>query len=125
FGTYYQNTQAQVDTESYAAFLNATYQINDAFKVAGGLRWTREEVAIDLEGVTGGPRGGTTYLNTAAGWWLRSAVAGPLNVNAVQNESRTWDAWTYDISPSISSAPTPCCLPAMHAGSAPAATTPA
>jgi iron complex outermembrane receptor protein len=99
FGTFYQNTQADVDTESYAAFLNATYQVTDAFKLNGGLRWTRETIGIDLNGVDGGPRGSTNYVNTEQ-WWRRNAVTGPLRLNAFQREENTWKAWTFDVTPS-------------------------
>lgn len=99
FGTYYQNTVADVDTASYAAFVNATYRFTDAFKVAAGLRWTTETIGIDLQGVDAGARGTAQFNNTDA-WWLRSSVASAFRVNAVQNEENTWDAWTYDISPS-------------------------
>lgn len=99
FGTFYQNTLADVDTESYAAFANATYELTDRVKVNAGLRWTSETIGIDLNGVDGGPRGGTTYVDTQR-WWERTAVAGPLRLNAFQLEENTWDAWTYDVSPS-------------------------
>jgi iron complex outermembrane receptor protein len=104
FGTYYQNTVAVVDTESYAAFVNSTYRFTDAFKVAAGLRWTSETIGIDLEGVDAGARGTTQFKNTDA-WWLRSNVASPFRINAVQDEEHTWDAWTYDISPSYELTP--------------------
>ncbi len=104
FGTFYQNTFADVDTESYAAFANATYRLTDRLKVNAGIRWTTETIGIDLEGVDGGPRGGTTYVDTER-WWVRQAVAGPLRVNAIQVEENTWDAWTYDVSPSFELSP--------------------
>ncbi len=104
FGQFYQNTQAVVDTDSYAGFANATYRVTDRFKVNAGVRWTSETIGIDLEGVDGGPRGNTSYLNTDA-WWLRSSVAGPLRLNAFQLEENTWDAWTYDVSPSFELTP--------------------
>jgi iron complex outermembrane receptor protein len=104
FGTFYQNTLADVDTESYAAFVNATYRFTERFKVNGGIRWTTETIGIDLEGVDGGPRGSTTYVDTER-WWRRQAVAGPLRVNAFQLEENTWDAWTYDVSPSFALTP--------------------
>lgn len=104
FGTFYQNTFSDVDTESYAAFANATYQFTDRLKLNAGLRWTTETIGIDLEGVDGGPRGATTYLNTER-WWSRDSVAGPLRVNAFQVEENTWDAWTYDVSPSFELTP--------------------
>ncbi len=104
FGTFYQNTLATVDTESYAAFANATYRLTDRLKLNAGVRWTTETIGIDLEGVDGGPRGATTYLNTDA-WWRRDAVAGPLRINAFQLEENTWNAWTYDFSPSYQLTP--------------------
>ena len=99
FGTFYQNTVADVDTESYAAFLSSTYRVSDDFKIAAGLRWTTETIGIDLQGVDAGARGATTFRNIDA-WWLRDSVSSALRVNAVQNEEHTWDAWTYDVTPS-------------------------
>lgn len=98
FGTYYQNTRSTVDTESYALFGNVAYDFNDHFSVNTGLRRTWEEVGIDLEGVSGPARGNTVYRNTHD-WWRRSAIVGPLRVNAVQDESNRWSDWTYDITP--------------------------
>ncbi|MEE4212068.1 MAG: TonB-dependent receptor [Parvularcula sp.] len=37
------NSFADVDTESWAVFGEATYALTDAFRVTGGLRWTRDD----------------------------------------------------------------------------------
>jgi iron complex outermembrane receptor protein len=38
FAEYIEN-----ETDSYAAFIEGTYQVNDALSVTGGVRWTRDE----------------------------------------------------------------------------------
>jgi len=100
FGVFYQNTRSTVDTESYAGFGSVSYQFTPRFSTTAGLRWTTETIGIELQGVDGGARGATVYSNVGE-WWRRTSLATPLRVNAVQNEENTWDAWTYDFTPSF------------------------
>ncbi len=37
------------ETESYAAFVQGTYQVSDKLSVTGGIRWTSETKAIDID----------------------------------------------------------------------------
>lgn len=76
-------------TDSYALFGNLTYDFTDDFSVTGGLRWTQEKKDIDLD---------LTQLT-------RITANGPLvplrgvGTNGNRQEDKTWDAWTYDLTP--------------------------
>ncbi|KAF1030423.1 MAG: Pesticin receptor [Pseudomonas sp.] len=76
-------------TDSYALFGNLTYDFTDAFSLTGGLRWTQEKKDIDL--------------NLAQ--FTRATANGPLiplpgvGTNGSRDESKTWEAWTYDLTP--------------------------
>ncbi|MFF7063844.1 TonB-dependent receptor domain-containing protein [Pseudomonas sp. NPDC008258] len=76
-------------TDSYALFGNLTYDFTDAFSVTGGLRWTQEKKDIDLDLVQ----------------LTRATANGPLiplggvGTNGNRQEDKTWEAWTYDLTP--------------------------
>ncbi|HJR27467.1 MAG TPA: TonB-dependent receptor [Pseudomonas sp.] len=76
-------------TDSYALFGNLTYDFTDNFTVTGGLRWTQEKKDIDLD---------LTQLT-------RTSANGPLiplggsGTNGNRQENKTWEAWTYDLTP--------------------------
>jgi iron complex outermembrane receptor protein len=76
-------------TDSYALFGNLTYDFTDNFSVTGGLRWTQEKKDIDLD---------LTQLT-------RTTANGPLvplagvGTNGNRQEDKTWEAWTYDLTP--------------------------
>ncbi|WP_273820852.1 MULTISPECIES: TonB-dependent receptor [Pseudomonas] len=76
-------------TDSYALFGNLTYDFTDNFSVTGGLRWTQEKKDIDL------------YLSQLT----RATANGPLiplagsGTNGNRQEDKTWEAWTYDLTP--------------------------
>jgi iron complex outermembrane receptor protein len=95
----YQNTIIDQETESFAIFGESTYRFTDGFSLALGGRWTREEKSILINGVQGGR--GTTVFNNPGQWWLRSSVSSPLAVNAVQDEDRTWERFTWSITPQL------------------------
>jgi len=82
-------------TESYAIFGSLTYNFTDAFSLTGGLRWTRERKAIDLNRIANS--GPATF--GAGDWWKPADVTSPLVTTAVQDESNTWSDWTYDLTP--------------------------
>jgi iron complex outermembrane receptor protein len=76
-------------TDSYALFGNLTYDFTDDFSVTGGLRWTQEKKDIDLDLVQ----------------LTRATANGPLiplggvGSNGNRQEDKTWEAWTYDLTP--------------------------
>ncbi|HEX7856924.1 MAG TPA: TonB-dependent receptor [Sphingobium sp.] len=86
--------------ESGAVFGSGTYEFTDALKLTVGARWTRETKTLNFTRLT------STGTLTAASWtnltqWWNSYVgtyggAGTFGGNL----SRTWDAFTYDITPS-------------------------
>jgi iron complex outermembrane receptor protein len=95
--TAYQNTVLDQDTESFAAFAEATYRFTDRLRLSVGGRWTREEKSILIDGVQA-PTGSTSFNNTGQ-WWLRRSLNSALTRNAVQDEDRAWSRFTYSISP--------------------------
>ncbi|MBI6939762.1 TonB-dependent receptor [Pseudomonas putida] len=76
-------------TDSYALFGNLTYDFTDAFSVTGGLRWTQEKKDIDLD---------LTQLTRATANGPLIPLAG-VGTNGNRQEDKTWEAWTYDLTP--------------------------
>lgn len=99
--TTYASTQFVQDDRSYAAFANASYNITAALKISGGVRETVEEKSINLNswGTNATTPGVFTFLDQGS-WWSRDSVTGPgLSTQAVQDTAKTWNAFTYDVSP--------------------------
>ncbi len=71
-------------TDSIALFGNLTYDFTEKFSVTGGLRWTQEKKDIDL----------ALTQRLASG----APIAGADN-NGTSEKDKTWDAWTYDLTP--------------------------
>ncbi|KPC49614.1 TonB-dependent receptor [Amantichitinum ursilacus] len=97
--TAYQQTSIGQQTKSFAIFGNATYRFTDRFRVTGGLRWTTEKKSIDLVGINGT---GSVGFQSLDYWYLANQLTGATKVNATQNESHTWSAPTWDLTPSYS-----------------------
>ncbi|MCB2253757.1 TonB-dependent receptor [Pseudomonas chlororaphis] len=76
-------------TDSYALFGNLTYDFTDDFTVTGGLRWTQEKKDIDLDL--------TQLTRTSANGPL--VPLGGIGTNGNRQEDKTWEAWTYDLTP--------------------------
>lgn len=76
-------------TDSYALFGNLAYDLTDNFTVTGGLRWTTEKKSIDLDLAQ-------LTRTTANGPLVPLGAAGS---NGNRDESKRWDAWTYDLTP--------------------------
>ena len=91
----YDNTDYDLSSESFALFGNFAYEFTERFKLAVGLRQTRE--IRDIDYLYRASPTGFSYTNTSQ-WWLTSSVTA-LNNLAVQDTSKTWDALTYDITP--------------------------
>ncbi|MFW3894879.1 TonB-dependent receptor [Pseudomonas bharatica] len=85
----YRNLDYTHRTDSYALFGNLAYDFTDNLTVTGGLRWTTEKKDIDLD---------LTQLTraTATGPLIPLTAAGS---NGNREESKRWDAWTYDLTP--------------------------
>ena len=72
------------------------YRFTDRFNVTGGLRYTIERKNINLTGLQG--TGNVTFSNPGS-WWDPSSVSSPLAVSARQNQTNTWRAPTWDLTP--------------------------
>ncbi len=83
-GTVYRDLAYTHKTDSIALFGNLTYDFTEKFSVTGGLRWTQEKKDIDLVLTQLGPTG--------------APIAGADN-NGTSEKDKTWDAWTYDLTP--------------------------
>lgn len=104
YKTYYADTAFVQRTDSFAGFLNGTYDFTEWLRLQAGARWTNETKSIDLAAVNTGARGNAVWNNVGA-WWLQNSVAAPLSAAASQNQSKTWNAPTVDISPSVEISP--------------------
>ena len=95
----FRSQQFSLDTESYAVFGSAGYKFTDQFDVTIGLRRSRETKDINLLAQQARP--GFTFTDVA-NWWDASTISGTFATNATQDDSRTWSATTYDITPQYS-----------------------
>lgn len=93
---YFNSTQTDQTDTSYAIFGSTTFQVTEPFSVTTGLRWTTETKDIDLNevGATG-----TAQFSNPEKWWSRGSVSSPLAVIATQNEKKTWNDFTWDVTP--------------------------
>jgi iron complex outermembrane receptor protein len=88
------------NTKSYSGFGNTTFNVTDQFNLTGGLRYTKEIKADNLNLLNAPPVAGNPLspYNNAATWWLPSSVNG-LTPFGTQNLDKGWAAWTYDATP--------------------------
>jgi len=87
--TDFRNLNYTHKTDSYALFGNLTYDFTDNFSLTGGLRWTQEKKDIDLN---------LTQLTRATATGPLIPLAGT-GTNGNRQEGKTWEAWTYDLTP--------------------------
>jgi iron complex outermembrane receptor protein len=92
----YQTSDYESEAESYALFGNISYQFTDKFKLAVGLRGTSDTSSVDL--LARSAASGFSFSNVEQ-WWVANNIQGTLNTTAVQVDEKTWEAFTYDITP--------------------------
>lgn len=92
----YRVNDYESEVESYALFGNLSYQFTDKFKLAVGLRGTQDTADVDL--LSRSAASGFSY-GDVNNWWVPDNIQGTLNTTAVQVDDKTWDAFTYDITP--------------------------
>lgn len=92
----YNRTDYVLKSKSSALFANVDYRFTEQFDVAVGVRQTWETKDISYRYRTS--PAGVTYNNTAQ-WWLPSSLNAALTDAAVQNDSKKWSAFTYDLTP--------------------------
>lgn len=93
---YFNSTESYQTDTSYAVFGSTTYHITAPLSMTTGLRWTKETKDIDLNRVAAT---GTAVFSDPDRWWSRSSLSSPLAVTAVQDQSKTWDDFTWDVTP--------------------------
>ncbi|MBB3257245.1 iron complex outermembrane receptor protein [Paraburkholderia bannensis] len=94
--TYYHLSDITQHTQSAAVFGSVKYRFTSRFNVTAGLRYTVERKNINLTGLEND--GPVTWSDTAS-WWSSSSVTSPLAVSARQNQTNTWRAPTWDLTP--------------------------
>ena len=85
--------------ESGAVFGSATFAFTDSVKLTLGGRWTRETKKVDFDRLSS-PTADATGWSNYAQWWnsYTGTYGGPGTFSG--SLKRTWDAFTYDITPS-------------------------
>jgi iron complex outermembrane recepter protein len=94
--TYYNLTDLTQHTQSAAAFGSVKYHFTDRFDLTAGLRYTIERKNINL---TGYENDGPVTFSNPNSWWAPSSISSPLAVTARQNQTNTWRAPTWDLTP--------------------------
>ncbi|MDT8757222.1 TonB-dependent receptor [Sphingomonas psychrotolerans] len=100
----YSLTRYDHRAESGAAFGSATFDFSDAAKITLGARWTRETKTLDFDR-SASPNAAATSWSNYIHWWdsYTGSFGGP---GTFSNDlKRTWDAFTYDVTPSWTIAP--------------------
>jgi len=88
--------------ESGAVFGSATYAITDALKLTAGLRWTRETKTLDFFRNASLPTGvGVSWSNLGQWWNSYTGTFGGGGTIPLTHYRPTWDALTYDVTPSL------------------------
>jgi iron complex outermembrane receptor protein len=94
----YSFTAFEHDTQSVAAFASTTANITDAFSVSAGLRWTLEHRELDITRVASPGDADATFSNIGL-WFLPSSVSSPLSQTYSVQPEKTWNNFTYDVTP--------------------------
>lgn len=94
--TAYSLTSYEHKAESGAAFASSTYEFTDALKLTVGARYTRETKKLDFDRLNAVTQSWTNL----ARWWdsFTGTYGGPGTFAG--DFSRTWNAFTYDVTPS-------------------------
>ncbi|WP_447728230.1 TonB-dependent receptor [Sphingomonas koreensis] len=100
----YSRTRYDHSAESGAAFLNLGYDITDSFNLTVGGRFTRETKTLDFRRVSS-PNAAATSWSSYPRWWeTYTGTFGGIGTFSGVLE-RTWDNFTYDVTPSWTVAP--------------------
>ncbi|MCW4460226.1 TonB-dependent receptor [Sphingomonas sp. BT-65] len=93
--------------ESGAAFANLGYDFTDTLNLTVGARFTRETKTLDFSRIANASAAGATWSNYARWWDSYTGTFGPAGTggNFSGSLKRTWDNFTYDVTPSWRIAP--------------------
>lgn len=100
----YSLTRYDHRAESGAAFGSATFDFSDAAKLTVGARWTRETKTLDFDRSASASAAATAWSNYARWWDSYTGSFGGAGTFS-GDLRRTWDAFTYDVTPSWTVAP--------------------
>jgi len=103
-GAAYSLTHYRHKAESGAAFGSATFDVTDAIKLTAGARWTRETKTLEFDRLASPNAAATSWSNYAHWWDSYTGSYGGIGTFA-GDLRKTWDAFTYDITPSWKVAP--------------------
>ena len=100
----FSRTRYDHSAESGAAFVNLGYDITDRFNLTVGGRFTRETKTLDFRRVSS-PNAAATAWSSYPRWWdsYTGTFGGTGTFSGVLE--RTWDNFTYDVTPSWTVAP--------------------
>lgn len=95
----YSLTHYDHKAESGAAFGSATFAFTDAIKLTLGGRWTRETKTLDFDRFASPSAAAASWSNYTR-WWdsYTGSFGGPGTFSG--DFKKTWDAFTFDITPS-------------------------
>jgi len=97
----YSLTSFDHKAESGAIFGSGTFAVTDALKLTLGARWTRETKKVEFDRYNASSTNGATLSwSNYARWW--DSYTGTFGTTGTfgGDLSRTWDAFTYDVTPS-------------------------
>lgn len=95
----YGLTRYNHKAESGAIFGSGTYAFTDAVKLTLGARWTRETKTLDFDRFASPSAAATSWTNYAQWWNNYTGAFGGIGTFS-SDLKRTWDAFTYDVTPS-------------------------
>lgn len=95
----YARTWRNQDAESYAAFGNLKFNVNDRFALNAGLRYTHEEKKINIHTIRSSGPGNRAVFNDHAAWWHPASLDSAINYDENLSNSDTWSEITGDFTP--------------------------
>ncbi|TGX55219.1 TonB-dependent receptor [Sphingomonas gei] len=100
----YSLTRYDHRAESGAAFGSATFDFTEAAKLTVGARWTRETKTLDFDRSASANAAAASWSNYAHWWDSYTGSFGGAGTFS-GDLRKTWDAFTYDVTPSWAVAP--------------------
>jgi len=95
----YSDTWTRTLTQSAALFGSATYAVTDKFKITAGGRLSRETKTYSQAFTTAT---GAVTFSDPDDWWLESSLSSPYVTNSAASQKKTYNSFTYDITPQYS-----------------------
>ncbi len=100
----YSRTRYDHSAESGAAFANLGYDLTDTLNLTVGARFTRETKTLDFRRIASATAAGASWSGYGQWWNSYTGTIGGIGTFSGQLR-RTWDNFTYDVTPSWQVAP--------------------